>query len=347
MKNTAMIVTLLTGLISTGCHMVQAENGPSFDCAKASNVVEKTICASSNLSQMDRRLSDSYRASLALLSAEGKVSFQNGQRQWIKVTREVCDRTPFPKLPYMPTTEQCLEKHYRERLEQLEDAVHEYGGVKIRRVDRFEAHRSESKSEYSGVDVGFDTTYISYPQIDAPTSSQQELWNKKMAEMANWVVGMNQEGGDNDYYSGYSILSVSPRLLSVDVDGGFYAHGTPHGQPILTTVNWLLNEGREMQGDDVFDKTKPWQQVLLKYCLDELSKNDDYRVKSLSDLSDTPLETARWGFQKEGLRIRFQPYEIAAYAFGSPVVVVPWNVLGKYLVADPPLANEQLESGIK
>jgi hypothetical protein len=102
-----------------------------------------------------------------------------------------------------------------------------------------------------------------------------------------------------------------------------------------------------MQGDDVFDKTKPWQQVLLKYCLDELSKNDDYRVKSLSDLSDTPLETARWGFQKEGLRIRFQPYEIAAYAFGSPVVVVPWNVLGKYLVADPPLANEQLESGIK
>ncbi|MGP8271800.1 MAG: DUF3298 domain-containing protein [Terracidiphilus sp.] len=352
MKNTILIAILLTVLISASyCH-AQAKNGPSFDCTKASNVVEKTICASSTLSQMDRKLSESYRASLALLSEEGKVSFQNGQRQWIKVTREVCDRTPFPKLPYMPTTEQCIEKHYRERLEQLQDAVHDYGGIKIRRVDTFEAHRSESKSEYSGVGVGFDTTSISYPQIDAPASSLEVLWNKKMADMANSVVGMNQEGGDNDYAFDFTILSVSQRLISVDVDGGFYAHGTPHGHYSSTRVNWLLNKGREMQADDVFDKTKPWQEAVLKYCFDDLSKHDDYWVNPKNNqvvinLGNMPLETSRWAFQKDGLRIQFDPYEIAAYAFGSPKVLIPWDVLRQYLVTDPPIAKELYEQGIK
>lgn len=337
---TTLIVSALIVFILVSCQSAQAEEGPSFDCAKASNVVEKTICASSTLSQMDRKLSESYRASLALLSNEGKVSFQNGQRQWIKMTREVCDRTPFPKLPYMPTSEQCLERNYRERLDQLKDAVHEYGDIKIRRVDTIEAHRSESNSEYSGSGVGFNSTYISYPQIDAPTSSQQVLWNKKMVDIANSVIGMNQEGGDNDYYFDYSILSVSPRLISVNVNSGFYAHGTPHGQSSLSTVNWLLNKGRELQANDVFDRSKPWRQVVLKYCLDELSKNDNFRVKSLEDLSNIPLETSRWAFQKDGLRIQFEPYDIAAYAFGSPVVLIPWDVLRKYLVADSTFINE-------
>ena len=163
MKDATSTLTLLTVLILAGCFMHKQE-GPSFDCSEASNVVEKTICASSTLSQMDRTLSETFRADLALLSKEGQVSLQNGQRQWITVTREVCDRTPFPALQYMPTSEQCIEKHYRERLAQLKDAVHEYGSIKIRRVDTFEAHRSESKGEYSGRDVGFDTTYISYPR---------------------------------------------------------------------------------------------------------------------------------------------------------------------------------------
>ena len=91
MKNIILIAFLLTVSIPASYCNAQAGGGPGFDCAKASNVVEKTICASSTLSQMDRKLSDSYRASLAQLSEEGKVSFQNGQRQWIKVTREVCD----------------------------------------------------------------------------------------------------------------------------------------------------------------------------------------------------------------------------------------------------------------
>jgi hypothetical protein len=65
------------------------------------------------------------------------------------------------------------------------------------------------------------------------------------------------------------------------------------------------------------------------------------------DLGDMPLDIGRWAFQKEGLRIQFNPYEVAAYAFGTPKVLIPWDVLRQYVVVDPPIAKELFEPGIK
>jgi uncharacterized protein len=49
MKNITSIAILITVSITSSCCYAQAKDGPGFDCTKASNVVEKTICASSAL----------------------------------------------------------------------------------------------------------------------------------------------------------------------------------------------------------------------------------------------------------------------------------------------------------
>ena len=105
-----------------------------------------------------------------------------------------------------------------------------------------------------------------------------------------------------------------------------------------------------MQADDVFDKTKPWQEVVLKYCLEDLSKHEGYWGNSkksdvIIKLGDMPLNTIRWAFQKEGLRIQFNPYEVAPYVYGAPNVLIPWDMLRQYLVADPPIVKELFEPG--
>jgi hypothetical protein len=120
-----------------------------------------------------------------------------------------------------------------------------------------------------------------------------------------------------------------------------------------------------MQADDVFDKTKPWQEVVLKYCLEDLSKHEGYWGNSkksdviiklgdmplntythvIFNLGDMPLNTIRWAFQKEGLRIQFNPYEVAPYVYGAPNVLIPWDMLRQYLVADPPIVKELFEPG--
>jgi uncharacterized protein YecT (DUF1311 family) len=69
---------------------VQAQTGPSFDCSKAGNEVEKTICADAGLSGLDRVLTARYGAALQAAKALGIGAPQSErdlrafQRGWVK-----------------------------------------------------------------------------------------------------------------------------------------------------------------------------------------------------------------------------------------------------------------------
>jgi hypothetical protein len=41
-----------------------------------------------------------------------------------------------------------------------------------------------------------------------------------------------------------------------------------------------------------------------------------------------------WSFYQEGLEFSFSPYEVAAYAAGTPSVLIPWTKLRPYLTND-------------
>lgn len=60
----------------------------SFDCAKGSHPLEKTICQSPSLSALDSEVSTSYRAKLAQLF--DKLSFTAQQREWQRLLRARC-----------------------------------------------------------------------------------------------------------------------------------------------------------------------------------------------------------------------------------------------------------------
>lgn len=67
-----------------------AQEGPSFDCAKAQNSAEELICADSVLSDLDRRLADRYAAAVSAaqtLDAGAQNALNTlraTQRGWIK-----------------------------------------------------------------------------------------------------------------------------------------------------------------------------------------------------------------------------------------------------------------------
>jgi uncharacterized protein YecT (DUF1311 family) len=65
------------------------EAGPSFDCRKAGNSVERAICASPVLGRLDAELAASYRERIAGLSAASAERERKRQRLWI-VERDHC-----------------------------------------------------------------------------------------------------------------------------------------------------------------------------------------------------------------------------------------------------------------
>ena len=81
-----------TALAAIACILasaVHAAPGPSFDCARVSSRVNKTICASPELSVLDRQLSEHYQALLAQSGSEAPA-LQREEAQWLREVRDPC-----------------------------------------------------------------------------------------------------------------------------------------------------------------------------------------------------------------------------------------------------------------
>ena len=76
---------------------------PSFNCDKASTIIEKTICSSSELAKLDNSVALAYKNAL---SNGTHTDLKTTQKKWIK-SRNSCQ------------TEKCIEKAYVERWEDL------------------------------------------------------------------------------------------------------------------------------------------------------------------------------------------------------------------------------------
>jgi uncharacterized protein len=77
----------------------------SFDCARASTLIEQAICRDHELSALDERLMVAYIR--ALKTSASKSELKAEQLQWLKTNRRTCE------------TNVCLRKAYLARLEEL------------------------------------------------------------------------------------------------------------------------------------------------------------------------------------------------------------------------------------
>jgi len=83
---------------------------PSFLCSKARSWLEKTICASERLSDLDLELATVYARLLRVASPASEKALSAEQRRWW-AKRDECRRQPEPG--------QCLDSRYVERIAEL------------------------------------------------------------------------------------------------------------------------------------------------------------------------------------------------------------------------------------
>lgn len=97
--------SILWVVVSTSAAVAEQ---PSFDCAKASTTVELAICASAELSRLDRDLSAAYLAARNALGGSARQDLLDRQRAWL-ADRERCGGS-----------ETCLASKMSERIDVLE-----------------------------------------------------------------------------------------------------------------------------------------------------------------------------------------------------------------------------------
>ncbi len=311
----------------------------SFSCSASTAPRERLICADPELSRADETLAAAYKAALGALSDTGREALREGQRQWLRYTQTVCGIGR--KAPADRASVDCLKDEYRARQKQLDGAVVKRGGLVIRRVDLFKAAPSSGAGS-GGRYAGFDTTVVSYPQIDRPSDEREEGWNKLILEHSR--AGEAAAGApadpdeDHDLTVDYVLGSVSPALISLRVLIYDDWHGA-HGSGADEQITWFIREGRALNAEDVFHGKQGWDEALVRLVLaqaaDEAQKGGyELPVAEPSELAGEVSDATHWLITERALGVNFEigafPHAIAA--------TIPWRQLKGYLRSPLPFA---------
>jgi uncharacterized protein YecT (DUF1311 family) len=99
-----------------------AAAAPSFDCKRASTIVEKEICTTADFAKLDSDIAASYTAALAVLSAADADALRADQRAWLK-TRDDCGNLIHGDPPIYIDVYGCLRDQLMARAAKLRTIV--------------------------------------------------------------------------------------------------------------------------------------------------------------------------------------------------------------------------------
>src|SRR6185295_4316953 len=98
-----------------------AAEGPSFDCATATDPIEMVICGDAELAKGDAAMAETYGALRQNLDAEGRETLLREQRLWLQARFDGCAVPAEGEVPAVvrPAMTACLVKLYAARTEAL------------------------------------------------------------------------------------------------------------------------------------------------------------------------------------------------------------------------------------
>lgn len=311
----------------------------NFLCADVKAISEKPICGD----LLGKKVSAAYRAVFQSLSEAGRAEFHNEQREWLKYTQIVCLTHSTESDTYRSVN--CLRDLYKQRRERLDGALVKSGNMVIRRVDRFSVASSVGPGS-GGLNAGFNTTTVSFPQIDEPRNEHERTWNRLIAQheiagqpIATVSAKASASAEDDwDVSVNYVLGSVSSNAISLRFVIYDDAHGA-HGWGSDEGITWLLHEDRGLRAQDVFEADQSWSKVLARLVIEQIRRKagDNVPVLEWPDIVERVSDPAHWLIKPRALVIRFV-IEDAPSCCSTVEAAISWRKLNPYLRSPLPFS---------
>lgn len=197
------------------------------------------------------------------------------------------------------------------------------------------------------------TIEVNYPYLQENTPAALAFNNYVHDLVAEEVASfleaspdtINEEWKDVDYDLSIQgdVLAITPTFISVDFAITPYFSGAAHPGLYYRTVNFDLSSAADLGPTEIFSNPTldlaVFQSLVVPRLVTFLNDSvDDIGAPFTADdewiLTGTaPSSTnyANIALTKEGLRAQFDPYQVAAYAFGAPDVTIPYSEIADRL----------------
>ena len=311
----------------------------SFDCAKAATPMETTICAVPALSGADEVLAKSFATALGGLTKPSEQKMRADQRAWLDFAERSCTDNAKPMTIHSddPAAGACLVAQFKTRSTRLEQS-RMLGGHRflIQSVYGVLPDPDEVGNPDSNWKVA--THELVVPRLDSDDKLAEGFNGFVTAEakaFSTLGVGLSGqalpelEGTANTEVTIKPVEVVESRI-SLEVFNYWFGHGAAHGNWGISYLHYLTNEGRGLEASDLF-AGDDWQDVLVEAAWAQLHAEHDadwLQVDDKSEIAETVVDPHAWSFERDqGLTIQFDPYEVAAYAYGAPTITIPWDKL--------------------
>ena len=311
-----------------------AAQAASFDCNRAQTIQERTICADPELSAADETLAVAYASAIGGLSDAAAEEMRRSQRGWIDYLGVVCADYALPGEESLRVERVgCVLREYVDRVAVLENS-RMLGGLRFYTVDRYGA----APDPYPDVSVysKLAVKQVSAPRIDGETTTARGFNSfitdvvdentRDFARRGGTTIVLDDAGSDSELRM--AVQAVNEARITVAANRFWFEHGAAHGNYGLFFAHFLREEGRPLEAADIFGN-RNWDRRLADLVRERLESDlgENFQGIDEDSLQEAVRDTSRWDFSVEGLRLQFQPYEVSAYAFGAPVVTIPWSAL--------------------
>jgi hypothetical protein len=129
-------------------------------------------------------------------------------------------------------------------------------------------------------------------------------------------------------------------ILNVEFMMEGYVAGMAHPYHVIRTVNFDLEKGRDISLADLFISNSDYLKTIADYCINELSKrNIGFTDVFKPGAEPTTDNYQTWDIAPDGLMIIFNEAQVAPYAAGLQIVIVPYSELKSLIDPNGPMGS--------
>ena len=158
--------------------------------------------------------------------------------------------------------------------------------------------------------------------VTAVIQAEVDAFKKNLLDLAP------QPDSNGSYFDlKYELIFKGDTFYSLQFKISAYAQGAAHPSNRIVSFNYDLARGQVISLDQLFSPGSDYLQIISDYCKSELAKREIAFDSQQQGADALPENYQNWNISDNGLVIVFNEYQVAAYAAGPQIVVIPYSVL--------------------